>query len=229
MSFITGLQDIGKLVDEAEAQQNTTKTTWLNSSIQSGQSANIRFVNELDEDSPNYDPERGLALVAYEHSNPDDFRRRAVCTMEDEGRCFGCELNARGKKGWWRKPRFYINVLVDNGVDSPFVATWSMGVKRSVTFETIREYALETKSVSNLKWRLKRSGAGTDTTWTLIPTAPDAVPFDWGKAMLEATNSVQAPSLESALRQVPYSEQETFYLAVKSQPAEEVAESGVPW
>lgn len=220
MSFITGLKDIAKLVDESEKPRSSSKTNWLQ--VSPGQTVSIRFVNELDEDASGFDPSRGLALVAYEHSNPDDFRRKAVCTMEDEGRCFGCEMNERGKKGWYKKPRFYINVLVDDGVNDEYVATWSMGVKRSVTFETIREYAIETGSVSNLKWRLKRTGEGTDTTWTLIPTSPDAVPFDW--------SSVDIPNLESALRQVPYSEQEKFYLAVKSNnSADMTAESSIPW
>ena len=219
MSFITGLKDIAKLVDEAEQPRSSSKTRWLQ--VSPGQSVKVRFVNELDEDSPHYSEDRGLALVAYEHSNPEDFRRKAVCTMEDEGRCFACEINATGKKGWYKKPRFYINLLVDNGVDEPYVATWSMGVKRSVTFETIREYTLDTGSISNLTWRLKRTGEGTDTTWTLIPTAPDALPFDW--------SGIEIPKLESALRQVPYADQEQFYLAVKNPPKEEVAESSIPW
>jgi hypothetical protein len=220
-TFITGLKDIGKLVDEGDTS-TAPKTRWLK--VAPGQTVNVRFVNELDEDSPHYDSSRGLALVAYEHTNPKDFRRKAVCTMESEGRCFGCEMNQRQQKGWYRKPRFYINVLVDNGNDEPFVATWSMGVRRSTTFEMIREYAIDTGSISNLKWRLKRTGEGTDTTWTLIPTAPDAVPFDW--------SGVEVPNLEAALRQVPYADQETFYLAVNSNTdseKDEVAESSVPW
>jgi hypothetical protein len=219
MSFTKGLKDIAKLVDDMESRASESKTRWLK--VTSGQTVRVRFVNEMDEDSPHYSPDRGMALVAYEHSNPDDYRRKAVCTMEDEGRCFACELNAAGKKGWYKKPRFYINLLVDDGIEEPYVATWSMGVRRNATFSMIREYAVETGSVSNLSWRLKRSGEGTDTTWTLIPTAPDAVPFDW--------SGIEIPNLESALRQVPYSEQEEFYLAVKNAPKEEVAESSIPW
>ncbi len=219
MSFITGLKELGKLVEESE-ETTGNKVNWLK--MAPGQTATIRFVNELDEDSPNFDAERGLALVAYEHTNPEDFRRKAVCTMESEGRCFGCEMNERGKKGWYKKPRFYINLLFDDGVEPPKVVVWSMGVRRSQTFAMIREYAIETGSISNLKWRIKRSGSGTDTTWTLIPGGPDATPFDW--------SDVEVPNLESALRQVPYSEQEQFFLAVKSNEVkDEVDNSSIPW
>jgi hypothetical protein len=215
MGFITGLKDIGNMVDEANKPKQS-KFNWLK--VEDGQSVKIRFVNELDESSPSYDSTRGLAFVVEEHSNPGDFRRKAVCTMDTEGRCVGCEMNERGKEGWYAKMRFYINVLVDDGVKEPYLAVWHMGVRRNAVFETIREYAVETGSVSNLTWRLKRTGTGTDTTWTLLPTSPDAVPFDWSK--------YDAPSLESVPRTVPYSEQEEYYLAVKSAPE---VDTNAPW
>lgn len=221
-TFVTGLKEIAKLIDDESRPKLNTE--WLSSKVADGQSVTARFVNEMDEDSPNYDPERGLAIVAWEHSHPDDFKRKTLCTMETEGQCYGCEQVAAGKKGWWKKPRFYINILIDNGVDAPEVVTWSMGVKRSVTFDTIREYAIETKSISNLKWRLKRHGDGTDTTWTLIPTSPDAVPFDWSEVTL--------PDLEEAVRNVPYADQAAFFASPNSAgsiPKKEVADSSVPW
>ena len=227
-AFITGLKELSKLVDESEnPEPSTNRVNWLK--MASGQSASIRFVNELDEDSPSYDPSRGLALVAYEHTNPDDFRRKAVCTMDSEGRCFGCEMNDRGKEGCYKKKRFYINLLFKAEGEEPKVVTWSMGVRRNPTFAFILEYFKETSGISNLKWLLKRNGMGTDTTWTLMPKAPDAEPFDWGRALLESTGSVEAPNLEAALRKIPYADQEEFYLAVKSEPQQEVAESNIPW
>jgi hypothetical protein len=95
-------------------------------------------------------------------------------------------------------------VLVDDGVEAPYVAIWSMGVSKQSAFNTIREYALETGSISNLSWKLKRNGQGTETSYTLIPTAPDQEPFNW--------NSVRPFPLESALNKVPYAEQEAYYL-----------------
>jgi hypothetical protein len=75
-------------------------------------------------------------------------------------------------------------------------------------FNTIREYALETGSVSNLAWKLKRNGQGTETNYTLIPSAPDTEPFTW--------DGVEPYPLEMALNKIPYAEQEAFYMGYDS-------------
>jgi len=51
---------------------------------------------------------------------------------------------------------------------------------------------------------LKRQGTGTDTTYVLLPTAPDAEPFDW--------TPVTPYPLERAVLEVTYADQEAFYL-----------------
>jgi hypothetical protein len=79
-----------------------------------------------------------------------------------------------------------------------------MGVSKQSAFNTIREYALETGSISNLTWKVKRNGQGTETSYTLIPSAPDTAPFDWAET--------EPYPLEKALNKVPYAEQEAFYL-----------------
>jgi hypothetical protein len=79
-----------------------------------------------------------------------------------------------------------------------------MGVSKQSAFNTIREYALETGSISNLTWKVKRSGSGTETSYTLIPSAPDSEPFDWG--------TVEPFDIDLALNHVPYAEQEAYYL-----------------
>ena len=55
-----------------------------------------------------------------------------------------------------------------------------------------------------MTWKLKRSGKGTETTYVLIPGKQDTEKFDWSK--------FEVFDLESTIRQVPYSEQESFYL-----------------
>jgi hypothetical protein len=206
MSIMKGL----KAMEEAMSGQRYsggdsggTKVRWLK--LDDGQSVKIRFVNELDEDSKAYDESRGLAIVVKEHTNPKDYKRKAVCTMDSEGRDWAEEMHRKDPKaGWGGRFRFYINVLVDNGVDEPYIAVFSQGVGKQSSFNTIREYFLETGSISNLTWKLKRSGTGTDTNYVLLPTSPDSEPFDWSK--------YEAPPLESAIRQIPYAEQESFYL-----------------
>ena len=125
--------------------------------------------------------------------------------MESEGRDWAEEMHRKDVKAGWRaRLRFYCNVLVDDGIEEPYVAIWSMGVSKQSAFNTIREYALETGSISNISWKLKRNGQGTETSYTLIPSAPDKEPFNWA--------ALKPYPLELALKKIPYAEQEAFYL-----------------
>jgi hypothetical protein len=203
MSVVKGLKNINALLDKPKYDENKAKVRWLK--LADGQSVKIRFIEELDEDSPSYSEDRGLALVVKEHTNPKDYKRKAVDTMDTEGRDWAEEMHRKDPKAGWRaRLRFYCNVLVDDGLEDPYVAIWSMGVSKQSSFNTIREYALETGSISNLTWKLKRNGQGTETSYTLIPSTPDKEPFVW--------NDVRPFPLESALNKVPYAEQEAFYL-----------------
>ena len=219
MSVIRGLKNINAVVDKPRGgDENRPKVRWLK--LNDGQSVKLRFIEELDEDSPNYSAERGLSLVVKEHVNPKDFKRRAVDTMDTEGRDWAEEQHRKDPKaGWKGKLRFYCNVLVDDGMEEPYVAIWSMGVGKMSVFDTIREYALETGSVSNLNWKLKRSGQGMETVYTLIPSAPDTEPFDW--------SGVEPFQLESALNKIPYAEQESFYMGYDG--ASNATSSNIEW
>ena len=208
MSVIKGLKNINALLDK-KTDESGPKVRWLK--LADGQAVKIRFIEELDEDSANYNEKRGLALVVKEHTNPKDYKRKAVDTMDTEGRDWAEEMyrkDPKGNSGWRGRLRFYCNVLVDDGIEAPYVAIWSMGVSKQSSFNTIREYALETGSISNLTWKLKRNGQGTETSYTLIPSAPDKEPFDWAE--------IEPYVLEKALRRVPYAEQESFYLGFDS-------------
>ena len=202
MTIVKGLKNINALVDKPKYDENSPKVRWLK--LADGQSAKIRFIEELDEDSANYNQERGLALVVKEHTNPKDYKRKAVDTMESEGRDWAEEMHRKDPKAGWRaRLRFYCNVLVDDGIEEPYVAIWSMGVSKQSAFNTIREYALETGSISNLQWKLKRNGQGTETNYTLIPNVPDSEPFKW--------DGYEFFNLDKVVREVPYPEQEAFY------------------
>ena len=99
MASITGLANIKSLIDKPKGADGP-KARWLK--LEDGQSVKIRFLNEVDADSKNYDDVRGLAIVVAEHTNPKDYRRKAVCTMEEEGRCYGSEMNRRDPKAGWK-------------------------------------------------------------------------------------------------------------------------------
>ena len=203
MSVVKGLANINALLDKPKYDSDKPRVKWLK--LADGQSVKIRFLEELDEESANYSAERGLALVVKEHVNPKDYRRRAVDTMDSEGRDWAEEMHRKDPKAGWRgRLRFYCNVLVDDGIEEPYVAIWSMGVSKMSVFNTIREYAIETGSISSLVWKLKRSGQGTETSYTLIPSVPDTEPFDW--------SNLEPYPIEMALNNIPYAEQEAFYL-----------------
>jgi hypothetical protein len=186
-----------------------------------GQAAKIRFVEELDEDSANYSPERGLSIVVAEHTNPKDYKRKALCTIDSEGRCYGCEMSRKDPKaGWKYRLRFYCNVLIDDGTEAPYIAVWSQGISKQSAFNTIREYALETGSISNLEWKIKRNGQGTETSYTLLPTRPDSEPYTWA-------SGTEFFNLEKVVREVPYAEQENFYFGFDA--AASVTSSNTDW
>jgi hypothetical protein len=219
MSIIRGLKDINALLDRPKYDENSPKVRWLK--LADGQSVKIRFIEELDDESANYSADRGLALVVREHSNPKDYKRKALDTMDTDGRDFAEEMyrkDPKGNAGWKAKLRFYCNVLVDDGIEAPYVAIWSMGVSKQSVFNVLREYALDTGSISSLVWKLKRNGQGTETNYTLLPIAPDSEPFDW--------SGVSPFPLEAALKKVPYAEQEAFYLGFDS-PS--VTSSNMDW
>jgi len=218
MSVVKGLANINALVDKPKYDSDKPRVRWLK--LTDGQSVKIRFIEELDEDSPSYNADRGLSLVVKEHTNPKDYRRKAVDTMESEGRDWAEEMHRKDPKAGWRgRLRFYCNVLVDDGIEEPYVAIWSMGVSKQSAFNTIREYAIETGSISNLTWKLKRSGSGTETVYTLIPSAPDSEPYDW--------KTVEPFEIDLALNHVPYAEQEAFYLGFDTPSAS--ASTNVEW
>jgi hypothetical protein len=202
MSVIKGLKDIGALMDKPKYENNGQKVRWVK--LADGQSAKVRFIEELDADSANYDEGRGLSVVIAEHTNPKDYKRKAACTIDSEGRCYGCEMGRKEPKSGWRsRLRWYGNVIIDDGTEAPYVAVWSQGISKQSAFGNLREYAIETGSISNLEWKIKRNGQGTETNYTLLPTKPDTEPFNF-----EGTEPF---NLEKVVREVAYAEQENFY------------------
>ena len=202
MSIIRGLKDINAIVDKPKFEGTGQKVRWVK--LADGQSAKIRFIEELDQDSANYSEDRGLSVVIAEHTNPKDYKRKAACTIDSEGRCYGCEMARKEPKSGWRsRLRFYCNVIIDDGTEDAYVAVWSQGISKQSAVPTLMEFYGDTNGISNLTWKIKRNGQGTETSYTLLPTKPDAEPHVWG--------DVEAFDLEKVVREVPYAEQESFY------------------
>jgi len=223
MGIVTGLAAMNKAMEPTHTSSDSQKGRWLK--LKDGQSVKIRFLQEIDPDSANYNKEAGLGIVGIEHTNPRDYKRKAVCTFEDEGQCFGCEQHRRDPKaGWKARPRFYVNVLVEDGNEDPYVAILSQGTGAKSATPEIGSYASETGSITNLVWKLKRTGEKTDTNYSIIPLPTAEVkPLDFSKYEL-----FDLP--KTAVRTVAYADQENFYMGVVSDSSQESTTStSVEW
>lgn len=202
MGIVKGLTALNKTLDKPSFSGDGVKGRWVK--LADGQSVKIRFLQELDPDSPNYSKEDGVGFIAIEHTNPSDYRRKALCSIDDQGRCFGCEQHRKDMKaGWKGRSRLYINVLVDDGNEDPYVAILSQGSgPKSATPEVI-QYAGETGSITDVVWRLKRTGERTDTNYSIIPLPTASV--EKGEHELYDLEKI-------AVRDIPYAEQEAFYM-----------------
>jgi hypothetical protein len=220
MGIVRGLSAMNRTLEKPSYDNDGQKGRWLK--LADNQSLKIRFLQELDPDSKNYDPTNGVGFIAVEHTNPSDYRRKALCSIEDQGRCFGCEQHRKDMKaGWKGRSRLYINVLVDDGTEDPYVAILSQGSgPKSATPEVI-QYAGETGSITDVIWRLKRTGQSTETSYSIIP-----LPTSDAKV----NESHELYDLEKiAVRDILYAEQETFYVGSTSSESSPQASSSAEW
>lgn len=206
MGIVRGLKAINKHIDAEEAKfagSDGPKTKWFK--IADKQSVKVVFLQELDPDSPNFSQKNDLGFLAVEHQNPKNFHRKAVCTLDDESVCWACEQHQKDwKAGWKQKTRLYINVLVDDGQNEPYVAVLSQGNGPKSITPTLIEYAGDDGTISDKYFTIKRTGAGqTDTSYTLRA----------GKAHTLDVESYELFDLNSVLRQLPYAEQEAHYMS----------------
>lgn len=198
---------------QSKTENTGSGVRWLK--IPDGSSYRIRFLDDLDESSDTTLHGAGTAVMLEEHVSPKDFRRKALCT-KDEGRCWACEMAMKHPKtGWARRSRVYVNVLVNDGTEDPYVAIWSMGIAKSPVFETLKDVFIEEGSISNREWRIKRSGAGTNTTYTMRDAGVDKEPFDF--------NEFERVDFDKVSRHVPYEDQSAHYLGLEEEEAVEVS------
>jgi hypothetical protein len=208
MAIVKGLKNINNALDKPSDSEGS-KARWVK--LADGESVKIRFLQELDPDSPNYLEKNGLGFIAAEHTNPKNYKSKALCTSDDQGRCWACEQHRKDyKAGWKARSRLYINVLVDDGKEDPYVAILSQGTSGKSITPTLIEYAGEMGSVSNLTWRLKRSGTGTSTEYVGISLGQDKEALDISKYELFQLEKV-------AVKEIPYEEQEKFYMVGESE------------
>jgi hypothetical protein len=217
MSKIVGLVGMSKAMEKSSySSGEDSKAKWLK--IEDGEKVIVRFLQELDPNSPHYNDKVGCGFFGVEHTSPKDYRRKALCSFEDESRCYGCEQNRlHPKTNWNAKKRLYVNVLVNDGKNEPYVAILSQGTSGKTITPTLIEYAELMGSITNLTWQIKRSGTKTDTSYTIIALGKDEEPFDSSKFEIFDLD-------KTATRSVPYSEQEAFYTG-ESAPEERESSS----
>ena len=222
MGIVKGLKDLNKVMDKPQVTSSEgSKARWVK--LEDSESIKIRFLQELDPDSPTYNQKNGLGFIAVEHTNPKDYRRKALCSMEDQGKCWGCEQHRKDyKAGWKGRSRLYINVLVDDGKENPYVAILSQGSSGKTVTPTLIEYAGEMGSITNLMWRIKRTGTKTDTSYTIIPLQKDESAFD--------SSGLELYDLETvAVRDLPYAEQEAFFFGESNNETQSATSSSLDW
>jgi hypothetical protein len=219
MGLVKGLKGLNAAMDRP-AESDGPRGRWLK--LKDGESVKIKFLQELDPDSPNYNEKAGLGFIAVEHTNPEDYRKKALCSIEDQGRCYGCEQHRKDYKAGWRgRPRFYCNVLVNDSTDEPpYVAIFSQGTGPKSATQEIIQYAGETATITSNTWRLKRIGERMETSYSIIP-----LPTDSGDVDIE---DLELYDLEAvAVRDVPYEEQEAFYTGSSNEDSQ--TSSAVEW
>jgi len=169
MSAAGALGKLNQMIERSEKSGgDRPKATWL--TLKAGQTVTISFLQELDEDSEEYNETSGTVLVVEEHSNPSNFKRKALCSLEAEGRCYACEMaQTHPKQGWAKRGRLYANVLVEDGANDPSVAVLSQGIGDKSVSPALAAFANENGYITKIKFSLKRSGMGTKTGYTLMP------------------------------------------------------------
>ncbi len=202
MGLVYGLKKINSVLENNGGGQSKS-VPYLK--LNDGETVKVRFLQELDPDSPNYNDKAGLGALAVEHQKPGDFKVRAGCSYEDEGRCWACEQHRKDFKAGWRpKTKLYINVLVTRQDGTQEVKVLSQGNGPKSITPWLLEYAGYVGSITDREFKMKRQGSGqTDTAYTLTPLKEDATQYDVSKHELV--------NLEEAVRTVPYDKQEEFF------------------
>jgi hypothetical protein len=198
-------------IEREREEREANKATWFRLK-KDGDSAMIRFLQELDEDAPGYNADRGTGFVALEHQNPKEYMRKGLCSVDTEGMCKGCETHQLDYKGGWHiRERLYINVLVKIGREEPFVAVLSQGTSGKSITPTLLEYA-EDGGITNRWFKISRVGSTfNDTSYTLVGKDADNETFD----------EYEVFDLNNVVRNVPYADQAAHYGLLASRPDDE--------
>lgn len=200
MGYLQGLAAISEEMSKQGDFEDRQKATWV--SLKDGESSKLTPLQELDEGSPNYSAKNGLGRVVLEHSNPDNWQKKAECTV-DEGSCYGCS------KGWHQKKILYVNVLEEKSGEEPRVAIYSRALGKGSVAQTFINVASDEDygfSITDKVFKYSRTGSTKDnTTYTLSPLP---------KASTVKVENYQLWDLDQAPFHVDPEKQEDYYNGV---------------
>lgn len=209
MGFIKGLAGIQQELAKRPASgdfADRPKARWA-TIAKNGPAQKLVFLQEIDEGSPNFSEKNGLAIFSLQHSNPDNWKKTAACTA-DEGDCYGCS------RGWRQKVVFYVNVLVLDGDEAPYVAIWSRGIGKGSVAQVLIDMASDEdydNSISDKTFKFSRSGTTKDdTVYTLS---------NMGKPHGLNVEDYELFNLEDYVFTVKPDKQEAYYLDGQEAPA----------
>lgn len=220
-----GLDAIRKYKEEQDARRaaaEANKLNWLK--MADNETVRIWILQELDRGAENYHDECGIGLMATEHTNPADWKRKALCTASEDSQCLGCEKHREDwRAGWKQKSRIYLNVLVERKDGTREVAVMSQANgPQSTVGPMILELAVDENTITNRWYKLTKVVNNGKTSYAFVPNmkeSKDIDPLDYADQLYD---------LHKAVRNIPYEEQFDFYFAAPEAAEEKKEESAAP-
>lgn len=214
MGAARGLAEITNKINERQQRMEggqRKKTDWVK--LKDGDSIRVVFLQEFDEDSENYSSKNGLLALHTQHQAGTNWRNTAQCTIETEGACYACERNREEpRQGWAQKQRLYVNVLVDDGENKPYVAVLSQSTSAQSITPSLLEQATELGTITDKWFKITRRGTEKDTSYILTPLrAHDENVEGYADDLFDLDTVVPNPS---------YDQQEAHYRRGEEAPAE---------
>lgn len=199
---------------ERAERESRPRADWF--SLKNGETKLVRFLQEFDTDMRNYDSQFGTAQFLVEHVSPQEWSRKALCSFEDEGRCFACEMDKEepfvmeeGKKKWhpWgQKSSFYVYVVDQKGD----VKVMSRPTNGKLFDALVDEIAENDNSLTDITFKLSK-GSANQNPWEVRSTKKDH---------FELPEIAEVVDLSTVVGlKVPYADQKGFYLPAGRQDA----------
>ncbi len=147
----------------------TVYPRWL--TIKNGESKRVTFLSE---------PLGFYRMV--EHSSPENWKKRAVCTYH-EGQCYGCEQMTYR---WNQQIKLYIPVLHE-GVFSVI----SQGIGVNSVIHDLAHHKWKRGTIRDVEFEVSRKGEGKRSAYTAEPTATPASTQKTNVDMTKLFNNIE--------------------------------------